>query len=265
MYEFPVTSPLAAEIRIAAGRVEVTAQPGLTTATVSVEPLDNSDQSQEAAAQTLVELRGTDLIVKAPESKNWLRMRHPRLAVKVAVPADSSLDLTTASADATCSGAFREARVDSASADIFIENVTGVLGVKTASGDIKATHVGGDFKITSASGDVTVAAIDGSAAVHTASGDVELGTVGGDIGVTTASGDVNVRTLHRGSAKVNSASGDIKVGVIAGVGVWMDLTTMSGRARSDLDPAGAPANGQPDVALHLRSMSGDIVVARAAA
>ncbi|NUR49112.1 MAG: DUF4097 family beta strand repeat protein [Hamadaea sp.] len=264
MHEFPVTGPLSADIRVSSGRVDVTAQPGLTTATVSVEPLDGSDASKEAAEQTVVELHGTNLLVKTPEHKGWLRMRHPRLAVTVRIPADSALDLRTASADATCAGAYRQVQVDSASADVFVENVTGVFGVKTASGDIKATYVGGDAKITSASGDVTVATIDGSGAVHTASGDVELGTVGGDLGVSTASGDVNVRTLRNGTAKVNSASGDIAVGVVPGVGVWMELSSMSGRARSDLQPSGAPANGQPDVALHLRSMSGDIVVARAA-
>lgn len=264
MYEFPVSGPLSAEVRVSAGRLEIAAQPGLTTATVRVEPADGSDASKEAAEQTVVELRGTNLIVKAPENKGWLRMRFPRLAITIAVPADSTLDLKTASADATCTGAYRTVQANTASGDVFVETVTGDFAITTASGDVRTMQVGGAFKIKSASGDISADTIDGSAVVHTASGDVEIGTLGGDLHGTTASGDFAVRTLRQGTAKVNSASGDISVGVTPGVAIWLELSSMSGRARSDLQPSGAPANGQPAVALHLRSMSGDILVNRAA-
>ncbi|MEV6969501.1 DUF4097 family beta strand repeat-containing protein [Hamadaea sp. NPDC051192] len=264
MYEFPITGPLSTDVRVSAGRVEITAQPGLTTATVAVEPFDGSDLSREAAAQTTVELHGTNLIVKAPEHKGWLKMRNPRLAVSIRIPADSTLDLRTASADATCSGAYRQVSVHSASGDVFVEDVTGDFAITTASGDVRAMHVGGEFKANSASGDISADTVDGSADLHSASGDVELGTLSGGVRATTASGDFALRTLRNGVAKVNSASGDIAIGVVPGIGVWMELTSMSGRARSDLQPSDAPASGQPDVALHLRSMSGDIVVSRAA-
>jgi DUF4097 and DUF4098 domain-containing protein YvlB len=266
MHEFPVTGPLTTDIRIGDGRVDVTAEAGVTTATVTVEPLDNTDLSRDAAARTTVELQGKQLSIKTPEiSTGWLRRRGARVGITVVVPADGPLELRTASADATCSGTYRLASVHTASGDVFIETVTGDLSVNAASGDVRIMRVNGDLKANSASGDVSADTIDGSATIHTASGDVEIGTIGAGLRANSASGDVRVGTLRRGAAKVNSASGDISVRVVPGIGVWMDLTSMSGRARSELDPASAPANGaQPEVSLHLRSMSGDVVVGRAA-
>jgi hypothetical protein len=62
----------------------------------------------------------------------------------------------------------------------------------------------------------------------------------------------------------------VNVGVAQGTSVWLDVITASGRTHSDLDMSGGPAGGgQPDLALTLRTASGDIdihrVVASAAA
>jgi len=266
MYEFPVTGPVTTEIRIGDGRVDVNAEPSVSTATVAVTALDDTDLARDVAARTTVELRGSKLFIKTPDiSTGWLRRRGSRVAITVRVPAGGPLELRTPTADATCSGAYRQAEVHSASGDVFVETVTGDFSVKTASGDVRMMRVSGDLKANSASGDVSADTIDGSATIHTASGDVEIGTLGTGLRTTTASGDVRVGTLRRGAAKVNSASGDISVGVVPGVGVWMDLTSMSGRTRSDLDPAGAPVNGaEPQVTLNLRTMSGDVMVGRGA-
>jgi hypothetical protein len=52
--------------------------------------------------------------------------------------------------------------------------------------------------------------------------------------------------------------------VPAGTAVWLDLNTISGTTRTDLDMgAGAPPGG-PDLTLRVATMSGDIDVRRAA-
>lgn len=267
MPEFPVSGPVTAEIRIAAGRVQVTAQPGATVATAVVEPLGGDDASRETAARTVVEMHGDRLFIKTPESSTgWLRRRHASVAITVTVPAGSSLEMKTASADVSCSGDYRRADITSASGDVFVENVAEDLGVDTASGDVRAGRVVGELRVKSASGDVTVDAVGGATTLHSASGDLHVGTAGNGVRANTASGDVVVGVLQRGTAKVNSASGDIRIGVVPGTGVWQDLTSMSGRVRSELDPTGAPAGGgQPELTLQLRSISGDVSLTRVAA
>jgi DUF4097 and DUF4098 domain-containing protein YvlB len=266
MFEFTVTGAIDAEFRLADGRVETTTQAGLTTATVTVEPMDGSDASKEAAERTTVEMHGNTLTVKAPDnnSSGWLRgWRGAKIAVTATLPADSNVELRSASADATLHGVYGAVSVHTASGDAFVEAVTGDLTANAASGDITAGRIGGDLKVNSASGDLHAEQIDGTVNVHTASGDVELGSVGKGARANTASGDITITKLVRGNAKINSASGDIEIGVGAGTGVYMDISSMSGRARSHLDTSSTPiGNGDPEVTLHLRSMSGDITVKR---
>lgn len=266
MYEFPVTGAVEAEFRLADGRVETTTQTGLTTATVTVEAMDGSDASRETAERTTVEMHGKRLSVKAPDigTTGWLGgNRSAKIMITAALPADSSVELRSASADATLHGVYSDVAVHTASGDAAVEMVTGDLTVNAASGDVRARHVGGDLKVDLASGDLRADQIDGTMDVHTASGDVQVGSVGKGARATTASGDIVITKLVRGHAKINSASGDIEVGVGAGTGVYMDISSMSGRARSDLDTSSAPVNGnEPEVTLHLRSLSGDITVKR---
>lgn len=266
MYEFPVSGPIEAEFRLADGRVETTTQAGLTTATVSVEPMDGSEASREAAERTTVEMIGNRITVKAPDigTTGWLRGRRgAKILVTAKLPAESDVELRSAAADATFHGVYADVAVHTASGDAFVETVTGDLSVNAASGDVNAGHVGGDLKVNSASGDVNAEQVDGSVNVHTASGDVEVGAVGKGAKANTASGDITIKKILRGHAKINSASGDIEVGVGTGTGVYMDISSMSGRARTELDTVSLPTNGgDPQVTLHLRSMSGDITVRR---
>jgi DUF4097 and DUF4098 domain-containing protein YvlB len=267
VYDFPTTGPITADIRVSAGYLEVSAEEGRSTVSVSVEPMNDTDLSREAASRTTVELRDGKLSIKAPESPTgWLRRRGADVRITAVLPAHSSIELRTASADARCVGVYREAAVNTASGDVVVENVTGNVGANTASGSVRFSRVDGDFTVNSASGDVTADVVGGTAVVRSASGEVELSSVGAGLKLNTASGDVRIGVLRRGAAKVNSASGDILVGVAPGAGVWMDLNSMSGRARSDLDTSSAPVNGaDPDVTLRLRSMSGNVVVTRAVA
>jgi hypothetical protein len=263
MSEFPTTGPVAAEIRLFDGRLNITAE-DRSSATVTVEPMTNSDASRDAASRTTVEMRGNKLIVHTPElSGGWLRWRGAPVSITIHLPTSSSIEAKIASADSTLRGDFGSVGVNVASGDVLVDRTSGDLTVNSASGDLRVERVGGDLKVNSASGDVTAGTVDGSVTVHTASGDVEIGVAGGNVRANTASGDVKVGQTRRGAVKVNSASGDVSVGVLSGVGVWLDVTSMAGRARSELDTTAAVPNGQADLSLHLRSMSGDIRVSRA--
>ena len=53
------------------------------------------------------------------------------------------------------------------------------------------------------------------------------------------------------------------MGVAHGVAALLDLSTVSGKVRSDLAASGAPAAGEAHVELVLSSVSGNVNVERA--
>lgn len=263
MYEFDCPQPVTVAVRLGSGSVDVLAEER-TTATVDVSPQDDSGPAREAAANTVVELRGDTLAVEAPNSNGgWLFRRTPRLRITIRVPLDSGLALKVASADARCRGRYSVANITTASGDVALDEATGDVTVGTASGDVSVDQAGGQVKVTGASGDVRVGRVGGDATVHSASGDLEIAQAGGSVRATTASGDIRVGAARNGTVRIDSASGDVSVGVPAGTGVWLDLNTVSGSTHSDLAmSAGVPANPTAELTLQIRTVSGDIAVHR---
>ena len=80
----------------------------------------------------------------------------------------------------------------------------------------------------------------------------------------TASGDVRLDGIASGLVELNSATGDIRVSVVPGIGVYLDLSSLSGSVRSYLDEVNNP-DGDADTAVEIRArtMSGDIRIMKA--
>jgi DUF4097 and DUF4098 domain-containing protein YvlB len=261
MAEYPVSTPINLEVRIAAGDVEIHAEPR-ETAIAEVEPYDDGSGSRELAERTRVEFSGDTLLISAPELGGWLLRRSPKLRVTARVPTGSQARIRVASADLHSYGEWSQVKVNSASGDAQLETVTGDLSANTASGDVRAVRVGGRFTVNTASGDVSVLEVSGPVDVKSASGDLRIENAGGDVNIKTASGDATIGATQRGTVRANSVSGDVSIGVVSGTGVWLELNTLSGRTRSDLDMTGsAPPSGQ-DLALNVNTVSGDIAVHR---
>jgi hypothetical protein len=263
MYEFDCPEPVTLCLRIAGGDAEIVAE-DRRNATVEVRPADGSDASRDAAARTRVELRDGALLVEVPEWTGWLFRRGPRVRVSVHLPQDGDLAVKVASADVRATGRYRTASLASASGDASVEHITGDASVNAASGDPRVGRVDGNLKINSASGDVAVGYVGGDVIAHSASGDIVINHAGGSVRATTASGDIRVGTATAGTVRANSASGDVTIGVAAGIGVWLDLSSISGDTRTDLTMPAGPGN-QSAAALNLqvRTVSGDIDVHRA--
>lgn len=262
MYEFDCPTPVHLLTRLGGGALEIVAEPR-ATATVEVAPYDDSDAAREAAANTRVDLRDGRLVVEPPEIGAWLFRRSPRLRVDVRVPLGCTLHVKVASASVSCHGRYASAVVNSASGDIYVEQVTGDLSANTASGDVRLIEVGGHLRVIAASGDLSAQAVGGEVTAHAASGQVEIEQAGAGVRATTASGDVRVGAARRGTIRINTASGDVSVGVAQGTGVWLDLITMSGATRSDL-AVGEPAGARRDLTVQVRTASGDIDLHRVA-
>lgn len=250
------------DIELEAGSVRVLAEER-DTPTATVEPADGSSASQEAAANTRVELRGDTFYVHAPKSR-WLPGRSIKLDIEIRTPIGSAVKAVTASAEVDCRGEFSDVTIKSASGAVAIERATGDVAVKTASGDVEARRVDGDLRVETASGDVSSDHVGGATRVHTASGDVTIGQAASGAVVGTASGDVTLGAPPRGEVNAKTASGDVRLRVPAGTGVWLDLSTVSGATRSDLDVSAEAPGASPNLTLRVRTLSGDIEVYRAA-
>ncbi len=264
-YEFASPGPVKADIRIAGGALHVDAAEH-DVITVSVEPFDNSTASREAAEQTRVSLEGRDLIVHPPHDKGWTLFRWPKLNIRVAIPQDSTLSVKSASANVNCTGTYAEAALQSASGNVQVDRVTKDASVDSASGDVRMGWIGGSLRVKSASGDIAVQHVGKDVEVNTASGDIEFGRAERDVRAKTASGDVEIGVAHEGEVKVHTASGDVSVGIAAGTGVWLDVSTASGRTTSDLSMSGQePPQTGAKLTIKVRTASGDISLRRVTA
>jgi DUF4097 and DUF4098 domain-containing protein YvlB len=259
MREFDCPQPVTLQAKITAGSLSVTAEPR-DTATVEVEPWEDDETSRDAADRTVVGLRGDTLVVETPD-RVWRRTG--RVRVRIHVPEDTKLKVKVAAADAVLAGRYGDSVLDAASGDVELGHVAGWLRAHTASGDVRVERVDGQVAMDSASGDIRLGYAGGDVTVQSASGDIRVGQAEASVRVKTASGDLHLDSVRRGEARLSSASGDVEVGVPAGTSVWLDLSTVGGTTRSDLQQmAGAPAGGTPDLSLHVSTASGDIDLRR---
>jgi DUF4097 and DUF4098 domain-containing protein YvlB len=248
------------DVQLEAGTVKVIAEERDTPA-ANVEPADDRDSSREAAASTRVELRGNTFYVHAPKSR-WLPGRSARLNIEIRTPLGSTVKAVTAAAEVDCHGELSDMDIKTASGDAAIERATGRVLCKTASGAIHAGQIDGKLDAQSASGDVRVDRVGGPAKVASASGNLEIAFAGSNVSANTASGDIVIGAPRRGEIQAKTASGDVTLRVPTGIGVWLDVNTMSGAARSDLGAGGEA--GDADLTVRVRTMSGDIEIWRTA-
>ena len=79
----------------------------------------------------------------------------------------------------------------------------------------------------------------------------------------TASGDITVEDVRTGVVSLNAASGDLHIGVRAGVTAHLDVSSVSGRIRSDLPVDDTAPESGSTLAVRARTMSGNVVIAPA--
>jgi hypothetical protein len=261
MHEFPIDGPITLTAKIAAGRLAVTAEPR-DTATVEIVPFDASEASRDAVARTRVDLSGDVLTVESPRMGWW--PRRGRIRVEVRLPEGSRLNVSLASAEGHLTGRYGDASVHSASGDIAVDHVAGTLDLETASGDARVNRVDGPAKVRTASGDIAVGHTGGDVNAATASGDITVGRAESSVRVRTASGDVGIGSARHGTVEIAGASGDLRVGIETGTRVWLDVSTVSGTLRSDLDhmSVNGPADEGAALTVRARTASGNVDLRR---
>lgn len=234
----------ALALRLPSGSVEVETVDGDETR-VELEGLN--DAGREAVEEALVEHSGDEVRVEVLREKTIiLAFRAPRIRLRVTCPHGTRL------------------RAEIVAADLRARGSLGASDVKTVSGDVELPDVGGDLTLKTVSGDLVAGRVDGALSVNTVSGDVRVGAVASSVSGKTISGDLAVRSVSSGTVGLQSVSGDLRVGIASGIGVWMDLKSVSGDTRSDLAPADGPGESEAStVEVRAKSVSGDIHLARA--
>lgn len=133
--------------------------------------------------------------------------------------------------------------------------------VKSGSGAVDVRRADRGLSISTGSGGVALGGTRGVTTVKTGSGSLAVTAAHTDLTHTTGSGDLAVGAISAGRLQAKGASGDVRVGVPAGVAVWTDISTASGRIDSSLESSGPPQDGADHVELRVKTASGDVVLA----
>ncbi len=274
-FETPVATTLV--VRSGGGHVTVSAEDTQRT-TVELTPLNAA--GEDAVAEARVEQQSGGVVVDIPRHRSGLFRPHASVGIAITCPTGTVLEVKSESADISATGTYAELVVSTGSGEVQVGDVTGSAKLKSGSGTISAGVVGKALMISTGSGNVKVDAVSHTAALSVGSGDIRIGELAGETVTKTGSGDVEVdrlagtlvtksgsgdlvvRRATSGSVKANGASGDITIGIDQGTAAWLDVSTLTGKVRQELDQTEAPVDGQQRVEITAHTVSGDLRVYR---
>ena len=271
MHVFETPGSVSLQIKLPSGRVVVTTadQPQTTVEVVALgrrgqDAVDEIDVTmEERQGRYVVRIEQKDKFRWGPIQITW----GGDFECRVVCPPGTDLDLAGGSTDLRAEGELGEVSVRTASGDVQLGSTLGELQVKTASGDISVGAVGADASLVTVSGDLRVDRLDAPLTARSVSGDVTVGAVVGELGLSTTSGDVDLKSVVNGDVRVQTVSGDVRIGIARGTRVWIDAASVSGDLRSELgleDQQPASEADSSVVPLHVKTVSGDVSIVRAA-
>ena len=261
-FTFDTPRPVDLQVRNAAGTVTVTAA-DVATSTVEVEAIDDTPEAHALAADTSADLSDSGRLTVGVPDRRGLRSSTHRVAVTVTVPTGSSLASKTASATVVTTGRFAATSAHGASGTVRLDRTDGPVDVHLASGDVTIAAAG-SVRVQSASGGVEVGRATGDVDVHSVSGDVRIGVAERSVRAKVVSGSVTVSEAVSGSVTVSATSGALTLGVRRGVAARLDLSSVSGRVRSELAVEDTAPDGGAPLEIRGRTVSGSITVRSAA-
>ncbi len=278
---FESTGPIRLRVELQTGDVTLAASDGPVT-TVRLVPRGRG--AEELAERFTVEARGDEVVVIAPKSRDgFLGLglgSRGSVDVEVHLPVGSDADVKTGSGDLSASCLLGSVRATTGSGDLAFHEV-GAADLKTGTGDVSLTASAGELSVRTGSGDVSVGAVAGVAdlvsgsgdisvrraerrlKLKTGSGDVRVQASGGDVDLMTGTGDCELAGVSGGEVRARTGTGDVVIAVASGVAAYLDLNTVTGDVRIELDQTDDPGDAEATTRLSVQSGSGDIRVKRA--
>jgi len=167
---------------------------------------------------------------------SWL-FGGPRVAVRVWVPREFSLDLRTSAGPVRIDDVSGRIRARAADAPIEVSAAAGSLRLRTNRGDVRVAEVQGDVDVRVSEGHLELSWITGNVAARTGWGKIEADHVSGSLTLASGHGGIEIREVE-GPARAKTERGGILVsfaGAPAG-----GLETSRGSVRVEVpDGAGA--------------------------
>ena len=270
---FETPGSVSLQVKLPSGRVLVTTADEPRT-TVEVVAVGRRGQDAIDEIEVTMEERLGRYVVKV-EQKDRFRWGPIQITwggdfeCRISCPPGSDLELSGGSTDIRADGELGEVSIRTASGNTKLDTVLRDLQVKSASGDIDVATALANASLVTVSGDVMLARADASLTARSVSGDVTVGASAGELGVSTTSGDIDVKAVSGGDVRVQTVSGDVRLGIPRGTRTWIDAASVSGRLESELgledqEPV-AEESSAPVVPVHVKTVSGDVSVVRAAA
>lgn len=275
MHTFETPGSVSLQIQLPSGRVVVTTADEPRT---SVELISTGRRGPEAFDDVIVradERHGGHLItVEQKDRFRWGPIQitwGSDLEVRITCPPGTDLELSGGSTDLRVDGELGDVSARSASGDIKLDTVRKKLQVKTASGDISVGTIDSGGSVVTVSGDLDVGSFEGALTARAVSGDTRIRRIRGPLNVTTTSGDVSLDSVETGEVRMQTVSGDARIGVARGTRVWIDAVSVSGDLGSELGLADQAPEAEAEaeqggevVPLHVKTVSGDVAIVRAA-
>lgn len=227
--------------------------------------------------ELILERNGDRVLVKVKVPRNNSNNISSDLVVRV--PEDSSLEVSTVSADITSEEIEGEQNLKTVSGDVYVQ---------AAESDISAQAVSGDVNVDGNGGEIETQA-------NTVSGDVEINNVAGEVGAEAVSGEVIVRdgsfdrvnlntvngeiVFHAelrdsGKLSVETVNGDVDILFAGGVSARFDIETFNGDIDNCFGPKAertskyAPgwelsfSEGDGDGRVTITTLNGDVEMCR---
>jgi DUF4097 and DUF4098 domain-containing protein YvlB len=227
-----------------------------------------------------------ELIVERSGSKVMIKVKVPKRGgrgiesdLHVSIPARSSLDVGTVSADIEVSGVLGYQKLEAVSGDIETEAYEADVRAGTVSGDVQVRGRGknAETRGNTVSGDVTFFDVAGIVDGESVSGDVTV--FGGSFdraSFNTVNGDVEFTATLRDGGKLTAetVNGDVELDFEGEVSGHFDIDTFNGDIDNCFGPKpertskyapGQELNfqeGDGDARISLSTMNGDISICR---
>ncbi|HEY5873288.1 MAG TPA: DUF4097 family beta strand repeat-containing protein [Gaiellaceae bacterium] len=272
MHVFETPGSVSLQVKLPSGRVLVTTadQPSTTVEVVAIgrrgqDAIDEIDVTlDDRPGRHVVKIEQRDRFRWGPIQITW----GGDFECRIVCPPGTDLEFSGGSTDLRAEGELGEVSVRTASGDIRVESASRELQAKTASGDISVDTIAAQSSLATVSGEIDVERLDAPVTARSVSGRVTIASISAALGVSTTSGNIDLKAISGGDVRAKSVSGDVRIGVARGTRTWVDASSVSGRLESELgledqEPSGDA--GDAVVPLHVKTVSGDVSIVRAAA